>query len=525
MTKILQKYLLLFSIAILTQQCGSGGGKSGGKAPAPNLTEAMFKNAAETHQIPMKIIQTVGLHSSNLNTAPSSAPYFQVAGDSTLRSLGFQMSETAFGVSASTLGIKGADAKKLDVQVNAYAKWLAKNLKSIPGLKANPVSSNDTFLWLWEISRLQVSSDRNIRGIWVRDLMKLMSEGRVWQHSGSSDTLTLAPSPIDEASLDPQFQALLRLDDDLSDINSARRLELVSEGINTLENSPRRVHVIHCPLSLAACLAIQDQSTESIVRLGAHYIIPQDETLVPRPIQIQDHERRVQITSADGTVKDINDAVIVMLVGNSGRYVEGVRTTADPTWFTPWQLKKLGSVIKGICSNLSQRYAEVSMSRCTSTSDPRDGVLFYQRGDRPTYRWGEIPDFEKSLFATYVRNTDANVQSEVNFEVPDRPFPAGSDIVMNTRFSPRTSWIRLQRAVRCVDQQLVWDTVRTDPIRGQLTWPLRISIWDSGPNGNGQQFMRVLVYGEKNELLGWSIKKIQLTNFDPEFNPPSEACL
>ncbi len=189
-------------------------------------------------------------------------------------------------------------------------------------------------------------------------------------------------------------------------------------------------------------------------------------------------------------------------------------------------MRKLGAVAKGVCSNLAERYAEVSYKRCIS-NDAHDGILFHDKGDRLNYRWGDIPDFEKSIFSTYIANRDANVQGEVTFDLPaNKPsYIAGQEIQLLTKFAPGTSWIRLQRAVRCKDQQLVWDTLRTDPIRTASQWPMNISVWDAGPNANGQQFLRVLVYGEQNQLVGWAIKDLYIEKYDPEFDPPSEACL
>jgi hypothetical protein len=110
------------------------------------------------------------------------------------------------------------------------------------------------------------------------------------------------------------------------------------------------------------------------------------------------------------------------------------------------------------------------------------------------------------------------------FQKPSRSYLAGENVKIISRFPPGVRWIRLQRAIRCNDQQLVWDTLRTDPVRTETAWPFDVSIWDSGPNQNGHQFFRVLVYGERNELTGWAIEDLYITNFDQEFRPPSEAC-
>src|SRR5690606_37608043 len=101
----------------------------------------------------------------------------------------------------------------------------------------------------------------------------------------------------------------------------------------------------------------------------------------------------------------------------------------DPTWFTPWQLRRLGAVISGVCKFLSQKYGNVDYKTCSTPDDP-NGVVFHHQNTRPTYRWGDIPDYDKSIFWAYLRSTDSNISGEAVFEFKkqSKSFKAGEDV-------------------------------------------------------------------------------------------------
>lgn len=525
---------LIFFMLLLLGACGCGEkGSSKKKSGTPKSTiERSFQLAASEHKIPMRLIMAAGFLESNLSPNRSSVPYFLADGEGEAKEVGFGLTETAFGIPRKVLGLPNDEsADSLATQIEYYARWLRNEIdKSNIELDPSPNDSTQYFRWIWEMAKVHRNGEeqrRNIRIIWSKSLMAILNEGRVWQDPDSGGILELKPQPstLHENDLPPDGRALLRLTDDIADISNARRFELTSESVNTLQNKPSRIEVIHCPLSLSACLELQDPTVESKVRLGAHYVIPQDNSIVPRALQIVDHERRVVMTSADGTLKSVKDAIVVMLVGNSGRYVEGIRYNADPTWFTPWQLRHLGAVITGVCKFLSQKDPNIDYRTCTTPEDP-NGVIFHHQNTRPTYRWGDLPDYDKSIFWAYLRASDSNISGEAVFEFrkKTRSYRAGEEVKFFARFPPGVRWIRLQRAIRCDDKQIVWDTLRTDPVRTETVWPFEATIWDSGPNQNGHQFLRVLVYGDRNELTGWAIKDLFITGFDETFRPPSEAC-
>jgi len=269
---------------------------------------------------------------------------------------------------------------------------------------------------------------------------------------------------------------------------------------------------------------LQDSTLDNEVALGAHYVIPQDEALVPRALQIAQHQQPVTLTDKNGHRQQITDAIVIMLVGNSGQYEAGLRVNADPTWFTAWQLKKLGAVIGGVCKSIAQRY-DVNVKTCQSPEEA-NGVHFHHQGLRNKYRWGDIPDFDKSIFYAYLRTSSHDIEAEVamQFANQKRTYAAGDAIEFLNTFHPGVSYITLQRAMRCDDKQLVWETVRSDPIKDKTTHKHILNILDGGPNGNGRHFLRVLVKNENAELSGWAISDLYLKKFDTDVFPHADAC-
>jgi len=529
--RFIQIYIYTGFLVVGLVGCGKSD-KGGGAGPAPlGKVKTQFSLVAAKYKIPVRLMMAAGFVESNLSPYMSTVPYFSLGGDGGSKDLGFHLTETAFGISRSELGLSSETADLLEAQIDAYGAWLRRKLdESGSALPVAAASTTDKFRWIWEMSKFHRHGEelkRNIRILWSKSVIQVLNDGATWQDPDNGELLELNPeaSKILENQFPPEGQALFKITDDISDISNARRFELTSESVDTLRNNPRKIKVIHCPLGLSACLELQDSTVDSKVKLGAHYVIPQDKGLVLRALQIKDHERRVKLTAADGSVTDVKDAIVIMLVGNSGRYVDGLRVDANPTWFTPYQLRSLAAVVSGVCKVLSQDDASIDYTKCI-TPEAAEGVEFYHQSTRSTYRWGDIPDYDKSIFWGYLSTNESNIRAEatLSFAGDRRRYSAGEVIRMNTHFVPGVKWLRLQRAVRCDDGKLVWDTMRTDPIRSRDSWPLEVSIWDSGPNKNGRQFVRVLVYGAQNELMGWAVDQLYLSKYDDEFSPPSEAC-
>jgi hypothetical protein len=137
-----------------------------------------------------------------------------------------------------------------------------------------------------------------------------------------------------------------------SKIKSAALVPFGNRDVHPPEQQPEGILVQHCPFSFATCLDMQDEERDTFF-LGAHYLIPQSEELSGIPLQINKHNIAVGMLTPQGK-KIYSKRVVLMLVGQAGRIVHGLRNPADPTWYTHWQLSRLGNLIREICLDLEQ---------------------------------------------------------------------------------------------------------------------------------------------------------------------------
>ena len=533
---MLRMSLSLFMVTqLVLSGCGSKKSKNDGGGNNSEV-QGVFNEAAGKYQVPARMMLAAAFLESNLNADKASTPYFQDEGEkSGKRDLGFAMTETAFGLSKKKLGISTADGSStLEVQVEAYAKLVRESIdaKGI-ALANNPSNIDEKYYWIWELAQIHRRGEdllRNVRIVWAEELMAVLNEGRIWQDPSNGEILELRPEdrPIAVADFPSDGQKLFRLQTNKADILNARRFEMMNESSTSVQNNPTHIKIIHCPLGLSACLELQDAELGSDVKIDAHYIIPQNDEIVPVSLQVRNHEDPVQLTNANGTPNDIVDAIVVMLVGNSGRYVKGIRSSADPTWFTAWQLRQMDNVVSGVCRKLNQETNGVIDANACSSPGGTNGVHFQHQELRATYRWGDIADYEKSIFAAYLRATDSNITGEATLEFPkkDRIYNAGENIEMFARFQPGAVYIQLEAAVRCPDEQLVWSSIGSSVVVGKAAHQFQgINLADGGPNGNGQHFLRAVVYGENHDLYGWAISDVFVRNYDPKLIIPAKECL
>ena len=144
------------------------------------------------------------------------------------------------------------------------------------------------------------------------------------------------------------------------------------------------------------------------------------------------------------------------------------------------------------------------------------GVTFRNRGQREIQRWGEIADFDPTIFPAYVERPGA-VESGVAFEFSGdrRTYSTSETIPLTVLFQPQANTVALERLARCLsDGRVIWETIDVDFVRGQTQTTFNERFFDAGPNANGDQFVRVRVYDEADELVGWSIDQIFLSDFE-----------
>jgi len=507
--------------------CGDKKPSSSNSSKKSGRVESAFAKASKTYKVPLRMIMATAYLESNLSPQNAQAHYVdpEDANNKVLR--GTIMTQTAFGLTFETLGLDPLEEEShtLEVQIDAYGKWLNEKTSGESYLVKNPSSLDEKYYWIDQISKLHRAGElsrRNVQIIFAKELITILNDGYIWQDSRNEETLTLdkEKKPINIFDFEQDIQKWFDLDTPpgVSELQTATFLPLATIPPGDRKNNPKRVVVIHCPLALSACLEFQNsrEDTDDFVHLEAHYLIPpiyEDQDVdFSRVYQVAKHSAVRVMTNSKGEHLPVEDAVVVMLVGNSGRLVKGERFPANPTWFTDRQLRRMGQMINDICTYLSVNNG-VDRLKCLGT-EGNLGVQFYNRGHSEEYRWGDIADYDKSIFDAYLKS-GGGLGTEVAFEFPRnrKQFKAG-EIDLKVLFSPIVHTIELERLSRCLSGKAVWERVETEEVRGARKMSFKKTIYDSGPNRNGNQFFRARVYDASSTLVGWSIDQIYLKKYE-----------
>ncbi|MBF0442760.1 MAG: hypothetical protein HQK54_12720 [Oligoflexales bacterium] len=510
---------LISMIIIAAALTGCGDKKETGDEGGPTFgkVETVFEKASRTYGIPKRLLLAVAFMESGFSTVPESVTYLNDE-----NGIGFRLSETAFGISFRELGIIPTDAANtFDIQVDAYSKWVISKMKEKKiELKANPETLTDMYDWIWHLAQIHRSGDntsRNVQIVFALELMRQLNSGAIWQDPGSTELIRLEPeqSKLDINKFDKPIQDKFNLNTDDSDIFAAQFFELgYHETIDT-RNLPNHIKIIHCPFSLSACLELQNGSnTDDKAKLQAHYLITPDDSLVKKPLQVATHKSAVLLTDSSGDAKPLQDSVVIMLTGDSGRYIKGKRSVVNPKWFTEYQLKKMGIMVRQICSSIKKINDTVDIEKCKNPEIP-DGVRFQRQLAGDEFKWGDIPDFDENIFWNYIKTPDQTSGiSSFSFENNQKVFPAGSSIRFSLKFIKGTSKIIIEQLQRCPDQKVVWAPIREDMVRNMNEKNFEITIYDRGPNTNGQHFFRSTVFDSAKILMGWSIEDVYVENYE-----------
>lgn len=537
--------LLLALAAVGLGACGKKPGGSSGGRPVGKVEQAFLQASQETG-IPARFLMAAGYSESQLVPKNASASYVSLTDSADEVARGTALTQTAFGLTYEALGLDPAkdESTTLEVQILAYARWLAATLQEHGvTLAANPRTQEEKFYWLENLALLHrqgVDERRAVQVLFGFELMETLNQGFTWQDPDrSGEVLRLDPEvpKIDVQSEDfPQsgknwFNLVPTQGINLNTV-SYLRLPTVPSG--TVPNKPRGIRVIHCPLSLSGCLDLQtrtqdgDAAVGSYVYLSAHYVIPADPAVYDNvrvdAIQLVPHNEAVTVTDNLGKNEKIQDSIVIMLTGNSGRTVDGTRQPAIPTWFRSTQLQSMATLINDVCTVLARpadpndpnATPPVDRAACMGV-DGDNGVRFRHQGESEEYRWGDIADFDATIFEAYLRNS-GSLRDEVAFEMSRgvREFRAGTALPLTVLFNSTAQEVKLERLNRCANGKLIWEQVRNQQVRSTNRAIFSETFFDSGPNRNGEQFFRVRVYGNDTKLQGWSIERVYLTGFDAE---------
>ncbi len=487
--------------------------------------QASLNSTAQTDQIPLEILAAVVYKESGLSPLASRNLYGPANA-----SLGPQTGETAVGLSRATLGLDdSAESNTLPVQIAAYGAWVRKLLDETHlDLSQSLANPDDVYDWVWQLARMHypdTSAPKNLQIIFAMELIKILNNGFIWQDPLSEEHLELkARNPaLEIASFSAPIQANLQLDTSTSELYSVDYLQLSYYNEITIQNRPRRILVTHCPFSLSNCLAAHLDPTNP-APLQAHYVIAPDQSIIPRPIKILQHAVPVKHLNELGQVEDITDAIVIMLVGNSGRYIDSERTQINPNWYTKMQLKELGKIVQGLCQVLAKDNTDVTAESCSALGT---GVKFADPSLHTHFQFGDIPDYDPSIFGSLMKDPlNANGDLTATLPAGIKEFPAGSNIPVLLNFIKGTAKVEIQKLERCLSGKTIWTTQQTINLRSVANKTIDINFYDEGPNHNGQHFIRALASAKDGSFMGWATLEFFLTGFekgtDPE--PSNGAC-
>lgn len=501
------------SLGFSMSSCGSKEKSSDAPISIPPI-QSIFLGTSNNYSVPRDILLAVTYKESGLSPAPSKTSYTI---DTALK--GPALGETAVGLPRAVLGLADSDeSNTLERQVDAYGAWIKKKLdEQHLTLSVDISKADDAYNWVWQLARLHYpDSPKNIQVLFAKELLNILNKGFIWQDPNSDERIELAPHypQLDNNSFSPTVQANLTLDTRTSEIFDVDYLQLSYVSGLGAENRPRKIRVIHCPFSLTTCLGTQLQKTsDTPVPMQAHYVIPPDDSLLVHPVKVLQHRSPVTLLDNQGKPELVTDAVVVMLVGNSGRVVNGERTQTNPSWYTAKQLRMMGLIVQGACELIAQDNPTVDVETCRT---PGTGVEFADPAKHSVYQYGDIPDFDNSIFSAFVKNpTNAdNAPLDIRLPGSTKLFNAGSPISINFTFLTGTAKLEVQRLERCSSGKTIWTTVQTLFLRSVSQQSVQVTFYDQGPNKNGQHFIRGLTYGSDGALLGWSVTDLFLANFD-----------
>lgn len=511
--------------------CGKGG-KGDDDSPVRGKIESAFQSASSTSGVPVRMMMAAGYLESALQSERSSATYLAsgTAPQGSQESIDF--GDSAFGLSLDELGIaKDPNSSALETQVVAYGKYLKERVKA-KTLPVNTVTPEEKLRWIWQLAQIHHGTGEQNRNLWTvfaQEMISIMNKGFEVRDPVSGELIKLEKeSPeINREQLSQNLKQDLTLDTFPSDIRPANLFSLTATRVSDVPNKPQRVEVIHCPFSLTVCIDMQQQHQDGTARLMAHYIIPRDDQGSPGVLQMARHDESLFLTDTTGQLETVSNRIIVMMAGSSGRYVDGARAFANPLWVGDYQLKLLGAVVSEVCRVL-ERSDNVNKNTCMTPGI--DGGVTFRNQSASNYRWGDISDFDESIFYPYISSSTGSFTATLDTGDTRTIFDAGTQFSLVVKFQAAARRVEVERLVRCANDQrrMIWEPVAYMPVKNVTVKSLDNLTWyDAGPNGNGDQFVRAKVFGEGSKFLGWATQQIQLRNVQKDSNNegPSKYCL
>ena len=495
----LKWYRPLLGSLWLLGNCGTPKKEATEVAPLTPLEQAFQTTAAKYH-LPVRLLKAVAFLESRMNPSPSTVSYDG-------QWIGPARGETAMGLSREVLHMQVDITNREDFprQLQAYGAWLASTVKPLQ-LSESPQGNNALFKWIWQVAQLHYNGKhaKNARALFARDLVSILNQGFTWQNQGQQVILAKENPTVSLDQVDRITQELLQVETlGSGKIKSAALLPFGNREIHPPDQKPEGILVQHCPFSFATCLDMQDEERDSFY-MGAHYLVPQSEELSGIPLQINKHNVAVSMLDAHGK-KTYSNRIVVTLVGQAGRIIRGVRNPADPTWYTHWQLARLGNLIREICLDLEQTEG------LNATTCQEDVQVQHTVADH-AFRWGDVLDYEPLIFTHYAKNP--GTAGALSVKLDRTIFEKGEAIPFHLTFPPLTQFVEIEQLVRCGENNLQWAVIDSQEVYNVDQLDSLKRFFRIGPNGDGQQFIRIKVYGDQQSLLGWDTRALFLTHFE-----------
>ena len=519
------KIQLLFVSLVVALSCGEERPAVQNDLQLPKSEQA-FRDVSKQNSVPYRMMVAVSFLESQINPKAS----FSLYGG---RKVGLDSAQTAFGLSRGVLSLGDhPEADSLPIQIEAYGRWLVEQTVDID-LKAYPTTQEEKFAWIWELAQLHrqgVAGRQNIRVFFALELMSLLNEGFSWQSPDSQELIHFPKEspPLRVKDFSEIDQQLLKLNIRRSEVNSAVYLPLTGTRKYDQRFVPKGVEIIHCPYNISICLEMQNSSSSQEVGLfEGHYLIPSDPRFTDVPVQLSRHDQPVRILNPDGSIS-LSDKLVVVLTGPSGRVVEGERQTVNPLWLTKWQLQRMAELVNDVCVKMFTDYGEqlaFSVEQCQSVGQ---ALHLRVQEKRSLYQWGDISDFDASIFASYLEHPEGLAGATLlRATQMHQLIDAGRPISFSLFFQLRAQKIVVEQLVRCpLDRSVRWSFVTRDSVRSKSSYSFQKSLFDAGPNSNGDHFLRAKVYSKEGLLLGWDIIALKLKNYEPlsdtEYYPECE---
>lgn len=508
--------------------CGPKEDGAGGQQSAQHGTEQQIRDIATRHGIPERIFFALGILESGLNPKAQDIIY----GGSPLY---LQMARSAFGHSYAALGLAdNPNRESIATQAEAMAKKITAHLKAHDlQLAANPTSLKQKFDWLWELARLQREGDivnNNTRKVFVHELAAVLNSDQYVPIAGTEEVLSQkAESPNIDLSKLPQNSGDMTISYSSAEIAAARYFN--NDNIpSTLKNEPKHINIVHCPIATSKCLEIfKSEPVDQAAKIGGHYLIPGDDSIIEKPIQLTYHDQPVIKTGGNGETMLELDAITIILAGKSGHYRAGKRFQANPTWFTDYQLRQMAGILDQVCrvihppADNPTAFNECKTPGAASDLAPR----FYVRRANEEFKWGQIPDFNKSIVWRFLQDPGSMTGGvSVNHRADGGLYVARKPIELDIELPIGTKVLRVDYAARCPDDKIVWQIARRDAIESGTNERVSLNLFGKGPNDNGEHFLRLLATDINGKLLGWQTTRLTVTGFRKDFThqPSPELC-